>query len=160
MEAKLPEPMVVVIPKGEQKFVFKCAPVMDFTEFEVLCPRPKPPIISRPGQQDVADITDKAYRAAMDTRGEKRFAYMVVKSMSATEGLEWDTVKLNDSSTWTNYHSDLIGAGFSDVEISKIVEKVVLISGFSEEMIEQATASFLVSQAQEAETQSSQGSEQ
>lgn len=90
-----------------ETIVFKCAPVLDYKEFETICPQPKPPVISRPGKPMITDTKDPEYLRAVDNWSARKSDWMVLKSISATEGLEWDTVDMEDPSTWENYRKEL-----------------------------------------------------
>ena len=78
-----PKPIPVVIPRDGLDLVFMVQPVLDYTDFEKLCPEPQPPVRTYPGGKTVEEVTDKDYQAAMDVFGEQRLAYMYLKSLDA-----------------------------------------------------------------------------
>ena len=88
----------------------------------------------------------------MDDWASNKAAYMIIKSISATEGLEWDTVDMADPKTWKNYMDDLRASYFSDLEILKIVKLTTQANGLDQDKIDEALESFLVSQEQVPES--------
>lgn len=136
----------VVIPKGDAEFVFKARPVRqaDYEEFALACPAPKAPIFFKPGsnaaQEDTADPT---YLANLAKYRKHRTDFMFFTSLSATEGLEWDTVVKDDPSTWGNINEELQKAGFLDQEIVLLYNAVIAANGLDSERIKKATQSFL-----------------
>lgn len=145
------EPIVLVIPKGNVSIVFKAQPVLDFEEFDKLCPRPQPPSILKPGGTQFHDVYDKKYLEDLGSWSSNRMNWMILKSLSATEDLTWDTVEMSKSETWSNFNKELTQAGFSDFEVNKIIETVINACGLNEENINKATKSFLAGlQAQQS----------
>jgi hypothetical protein len=67
---------------------------------------------------------------------------MVVKSLEPSE-IEWDTVDPDNPKTWTNYAEDLRGAGFSQVEVNRIVGLVWEANCLDEAKLEEARQVFL-----------------
>jgi hypothetical protein len=66
---------------------------------------------------------------------------MVVKSLEPSE-IEWDTVDPDNPKTWANYTNDLRGAGFSQVEINRIVGLVWGANCLDEAKLERARQVF------------------
>lgn len=145
--SKLTE-VIVVIPRGDEKFVFKIRPVLDFGDFEEICPRPKAPMGMAKGETEATPQENHpSHKKAMDEWLDKRANWMVIWALSPTEDLEWDNVKLSDPTTWDNYEEELKEAGFSQVEIVKLVSTVINASGLSQAAIDAATESFLAERA-------------
>src|SRR4051812_35229165 len=99
---------ICIIPRGNEKedIIFKCQAVLDMTDFERLCPEPRIPIMLHKGNR-IQDIESPIYKAQIGEHNERRINFLIIKSLEATEDLEWDTVNLSDSSTWGNYHKEL-----------------------------------------------------
>ena len=73
--------------------------------FKALCPEPTPPgKLTKEGY--VPDIKDEGYRHHFGSYSKRRMAYIVVNSLLPSE-IEWDTVVLDDPSTWANWEEDL-----------------------------------------------------
>jgi uncharacterized protein YcgI (DUF1989 family) len=95
---------------------------MDMDEFDLVCKVPSPPLMRKPGSRSpIADLEDPKYKIALDAHGTRRMDYMVLKSLQATEGLEWETVKMGDPETWSNYKEEFKKAGFSNIEVMRII---------------------------------------
>lgn len=148
-EITKPSVEVIVIPRKDGDLVFKAEPVLDFTRFDELCPRPLPPDITRPGEEPVPDYEDSKYLKKIEEYAKKRMAWMFITSLSATKGLEWDTINLSDSETWLNYEKELENSGLTVIEYSKLIEVVTKANGLNQDKIDEATKRFLASQGQE-----------
>jgi len=146
---------VVVIPRLDKDLVFKAQAVLDHDDFDKLYPEPQPPEILRPGGEKSNDVTDKSYLAKVERYSEARTNWMMLKSLSATPGLEWETVDMKNPKTWGNWRKELIADGFSIVEINSILECIVDACGLSAGKIEEATKRFLATQAEARRKQSS-----
>ena len=137
----LPAEEVLVLPRGEESIVFRARGLADMDEFDKLCPEPKPPVrLTKAGKEPNEEDTN--WRSAMLAHGRRRVAYMVVKSLEPSK-IEWDSVDLDIPKTWLNYTDDLRRAGFSQVEINRIVGLVWEANCLDEAKLEQARAVFL-----------------
>lgn len=144
----------IIIPRGDgDPIVFRAQAVVDFDECNALNPRPKPKKMKmRNG--DLVDRTDEpTFMQALDEWGQRQTAWMLIKSLSATEGLEWETVDLNNPNTWLGWRDELHSAGFVDAEINRIFQGVVAACGLSEEKVEKARQRFLTGRQAELERQ-------
>jgi hypothetical protein len=81
---------------------------------------------------------------------------MILKSLSATEGLEWEQVDMSKPETWHNYGDELVSSGFSPAEIFAITEAVMTACGLNQKKIDEATERFLAGQQVLQESESSQ----
>ena len=147
-----PNREIIAIPRGDgDDIVFIAQAVLEMEPFEKMCPPPIPPIRKIKGK-NIPNLKDKNYEIALDTYATKRMAWMVLTSLEATPELEWETVDVSDSSTWMNFRDELKDAGFSDIEVNRVVAGVVSVNALSEAKIEAARDRFLLSQqAQEDE---------
>jgi hypothetical protein len=147
--ATIPKPQVevVVFTRGEQRIVFKAAPVTDFTDFEKLCPMPAPPIMLKKGGIKVQDVEDKDYKAAVERWATLRTDWMMLKSLQATDNLQWDTVDMSNCDTWSNYRTELETC-LSQIEMGAIVRIVVDACGLNQKKIDDATKDFLAGQVE------------
>lgn len=142
-----PATVPVVIPRPDGDIVIKCQSVLDFDEFEALVPTPEPPEVLRPGGIKTTDPTDKKYQKALDDYSVLRTNWMILKSLEATKGLEWDTVVMSDPKTWDNFRSEMTASGFSPVESGRIILAVTEACGLNQEKIDEATERFLAEEA-------------
>lgn len=139
-----PNVEVVVIPRGNgEDVVFHCTAVLDMSGFEKLCPTPLPPERIMPGGKREAHTEDVGYMRQMQEFGEKRISYLILQSLKATEGLEWETVNEEDHNSWKNIEGELKASGFSHVEIQRIVNGVFAANCLNEARVEEARKNFL-----------------
>jgi len=102
-----PNVEVVVIPRRTGNLVFKAQSVLDYDVFDAVCTTPKPREIIKPGGERTLAFNEQAYLDAMNKWASKKTDWMVLKSLEATEGLEWETVNMDDPDTWNNYQEEL-----------------------------------------------------
>lgn len=159
-----PNEEICVIPRtinGEQvDIVFKAKAVLDYTDFEKMCPVPNPPEMILPGGERKLDIQDKDYRKRLNEYAQKKTAWMFIKSLEDTEGLEWETVDAGNPETWLEYNKELKSGGFSDMEILKIYQTVTSACGLNQDKIDEAQKRFLAGQGRTLASVYFQSSEQ
>lgn len=141
-----PQTEVVVIPRGEDELVIRAQAVLDFTDLEKLNPQPQPPFKILKGGETQQNVEDVDYLTKISEWAQQKTDWMILKSLSATEDLVWDTVKMDDPTTWKNYRKEL-EATFTPAELSKILEVVMTACGLNQSKIEEATKRFLATQA-------------
>jgi len=147
---------MIVIPRGDERMVFEAKMVRDYTECDGLNPLPLPKVKKYPDGREVTDIKDPEYRKALATYASQRNAWLFIESLSATEGLEWSTVKRDEPATWKNYAAELEENNFSDTEVNAIMGMVILANALSQSRIDEATKSFLAERQLEKEKENSQ----
>ncbi len=136
---------IIPIPRGSgDPIIFKAQAVLNREDFNRLCPAPKPRKKMIPGGRQSEDIKDPKYLKAVDDYNSQYVAWLVLESLSATEGLEWETVDKADPSTWSKYTKELNDAGFSDPEIGRIVQGVMDANCLNEDRIEEARKRFFI----------------
>ena len=141
-----PTPEVIVIPKGTEEFVFKALPVLNYDEFDKICPVPNPPEIMKPGGKKTLDYEDKAYDKLLTDWAMRKNDWTALQSLSVTEGLEWETVAEGDPDTWVNFRQEL-RIIFTEAEIMLITDLVNIANGLDQKKIDEATKRFLAGQA-------------
>lgn len=142
MDLTKPYEIVVVIPRDPSPAVFKVRAVRDLDAFDKIVPPVKAPMIRRPGKAAETNEADPEYRKAFNRRGLQYQAWINLMCLSATEGLEWDTVKLDDPSTYINYVDEL-SANFTPFEVNRILEACNQVMGLSEKHLAEARERFL-----------------
>lgn len=136
----------IIIPRGDgPPIVLKAQAVLDMRPFEEACPEPKPPTRLMKGGAKVPNLEDDFYKKEVVAHGKRRLAFMLITGLQATEGLEWESVKLGDSLTWLQYEAELREAGFSEIEMNRIVAGVMAANCLSDDKIEEARQRFLAS---------------
>lgn len=154
-----PNEEIVVIPRRSGNLVFKARAVLDYSIFDAACPTPQPREVLKPGGERTLFIDEKAYQEAMNEWASKKTDWMVIKSLEATESLEWETVNMDDPSSWANYKDELKAASLSPMEIARLVNAVMAACGLDQSKIDEATEAFLAGLAEEQKRDSSLGSE-
>ncbi len=157
-EVKGPNLEVLVLPRGEDEIVLKAQAVLDFDEFEKLCPEPKAPG-RRTKNGWEPNTNDVTYRSLMETHNIQRIAYLVLRSLEPSN-IEWETVDMNNPGTWANYVQDFRNAGFSGIEVNRIVQCVMRANALDEAKLEEARKVFLSGQALDQEQSSGPAAEQ
>lgn len=154
-----PEPSVVVIPRGGEEYVFMAKAVTDYAECDRVCPEPKPPGRVLPGGTQVTDTSSPEYQKARREWLINRSHWLILKSLSATEGLEWAKVDMEKPETWKEYISELEAAGFSGLEVTALVDAVHDANGLNQRKIDEATKRFLATRRDQATSAATPDSE-
>jgi hypothetical protein len=150
-EIKGPNIELIVIPRGDDEpIVLKAQAVLDFAEFDKFVPQPIPPSIRKPGGEVSRDLKDKGYVAQQRDYLEKQSLFMMIKSIMATDGLEFSKIKLEEPDTWNKFEEEFREAGFSFIEINKITSGIMIANCLNEAKLEEARKRFILSQAEEA----------
>ena len=107
----IPNTKIIPIVRDTGNIILKAAPVTSFDDFAQICPIPEPPVRELPGGERKPMVDSTEYKASLAARNRHMLDYMVIKSLEATDGLEWETVDLNDPDTFSNYETELRAAG-------------------------------------------------
>lgn len=129
-----------------QAVEFAFRPLTRDDDYEKITPKPIPPEVVKPNNVRFRDFEDANYKSAMEAWATNSAHWKFLKSIGATEGLEWDKVKTDDPSTWPLWEKEideLFGIGYS----SKLFESYVDANMLSEEVMEEARKSFILSKA-------------
>ena len=140
----------IFIPRGETEIHLIARAVVDFEEFDRLCPQPKTRKMRGRDGKVTDRPNDSQYDLAMDQWGKKKIGYLVVKSLAATPDLEFETVNINDSDTYGQWQNELYEAGFSEAEIARVLNGVMIACGLDESKVEAARKRFLTGRQEEA----------
>lgn len=151
---------IVVIPRQSGDLVFKAQAVLDYADCDKLNPMPQPPKALLPGGRVQENVEDPTYQKKVDEWATRKFYWMFLKSLEATDGLEWESVKMNKPETWSLYKTEMQEAGFAPGEIARIEMCVTDACGLNQQKIDEATKRFLAGQAQAPGDESSPSSEQ
>lgn len=115
-----PSKGLIVIPKNGEDFAFEFVAVTDDTDFDVICPVPVPPrefVVKT--QTTVDNVEDPNYKARLAERFRFRLDWMFLKSIEPSK-IEWQTVKMEDPTTYANWRKELETAGLSIGELNQI----------------------------------------
>lgn len=147
-----PNEEIVVIPRESGDLIFKCKAILDFKEFDKLCPEPTAPEVVRRDQTRFRDEKSPEYIKEHTEWAEKRTAYMFVTSLMATDGLEFEKVNIDDPDTWALYNEEMKESGLSEYDMSRLLMGVTTACGFNQEKIDEATKRFLATREEGAKS--------
>lgn len=159
VDLQAPVEEILVLPRGETNVVFKARPVLSMEHYEKSCPEPKPPGKRIKGGAFVPNLDDAEYKRQLTLHNELWLAYMVLKSLEATDGLEWEKVNIDRPLTWPLYRQELLDANFSQIEINRITALVLSANCLDEKKLEEARKSFILGQGKEVEKSSGPSTE-
>lgn len=154
-----PNEEVIVIPRPTGDIVFKARAVLSYEAFEKIYPTPEPPTVRRPGNQTSVNIDDPKFKKKLEDYANKRTAWLIIKSLEATEGLEWETVDIENPESWENYLQELRDSKLNEAEITRIIQGVMVANALDDAKIVEARERFLAGQREEQEKSSSQEGE-
>ena len=140
---------VLVLPRvgDNQDIIFKAIAVGSMKEFDAICPEPKAPgIRTRKGFE--LDLKNESYQQLVSLHGDKRLAYIMIKSLEPSE-VEWEKVSIEDPSTWMLWQDEFIDAGLSAIEVNRVVGCVMEANALDEGKLEEARSDFLLGEVEE-----------
>ncbi len=146
LHGEIPQPSVeyIVLPRPDKDIVLMATALKDFEDFQEICKRPEPPVkIKAKTGERVPNVKDESYLSDLKIHNDKFTAWVIIKSLESTEGMEWETVSLDDPNTWLNWKQELIDSNFSAGEITYIVDKVMEANGMNDAKLKEARAVFL-----------------
>lgn len=143
VEPSGPSEEVLVLPRANGDIVFKARAVTDMTAFNNQCPPPKAPGRLVAGGKWEANVDAPAYREQLEKHAELRMGYIVINSL---QDIEWDTVDIDQPSTWSNWMQDLKSAGFSDTEVNRVLVLCLQANCLDEAKLKEAREAFLLGQ--------------
>lgn len=133
---------ILVLPRKPQPVVFKGRALANFDLFDKLRPMPTAPgVLTKDGFKP--DPKDKGYLQQLAAWTQSRLAYMVVQTLEPSN-IEWDSVVLDNPTTWHLWVDDMVKAGFTDVEQKRILDFVLEVNCLDEKKLEAARADFLL----------------
>lgn len=154
-----PNVVTLVLPRGDESVVIKAQAVLDLEEVESYMSLPTPPSALGKGGVKVQNFEDKNYKEALEIYNQRKMDWMVVKSLEPSE-IEWETIDIEKPGSWGNYKEEFKKAGFSTVEVGRIVNAVLEANCLDENKLEQARKVFLLGQAAALEASTGPSTEQ
>lgn len=146
-EIKGPNFEYVVIPRGNgEDIVFKCKAVMDIQQYTKMYPVPDAPKVRHKSGELKADQTDVGYQLALTEYYERRYDWLVLKSLEDSE-IEWTQVNIEDPNSWRFWKEEMKDAGFNDAEIDRVIRGMLVANSLDEQRMDEARARFLAGQA-------------
>lgn len=141
----------VVFPRDGKMIVFKLRAVDDPAEYAKIAPRPTVPTKTIPGGKVVPHFEDKSYKKALSAWIDNQYAWIYIKTLTPTEGLEWEKVKLEDPSTYALWSEELTEFGLATVELNHLFQKIQEVNALSDSKLEEARERFLLESLSEQE---------
>ncbi len=140
-----PSPVHLTLFREDGNVVLTAQAVLNYKEFDKLCPAPKPPLEMKPNGEQKKVFDDPDYKIRMGEYANKRINYLIIKSLSATTDLEWETISLDDPATWDNLEKELEDV-FTEGEREKIYTLVNEANNPTEKRRKEAVDHFALSQ--------------
>jgi len=135
---------VIPLPRGDDWYYFIARPVVKMDTFEAMCPPPQPPTLNYGKGRIEKNLGDPFYLDALAEHNQRFLDFLVVQGISvADETMKWNTVDLNDISTYCNWRTEIVASGFSPVCVQHMVEAILAVNTVSDEAIEAARNDFL-----------------
>lgn len=150
-----PSEEVLVLPRSNgNDIIITARAVLSMEVFEQYVPQPQ---AKRAWSKDKGNhlmTEEPQFVKDMAVYGEQRFAFIALKSLEPSE-IEWQTVALEDPSTWTNWSEELKDAGMSDIEVQRVIVCVMQANSLDENKLKQARLAFLTGLEEAAKAKSS-----
>lgn len=144
----------IVFPRNGFDIQIKASAILDESDFDKMSPRPKAPYISEPGKEPYRNVEDPTYKAAIEDWAKRKGHWLNIKALECNN-IEWDTVKLGDPNTWENWTQDFKVAGFSEMEIIRIIMLIHQVNALDESKLDEAKKRFLAGQVLTSEDKTS-----
>jgi len=135
-----------VVRDGEDPIVFTLKPA-DMKWFTEIVEAPTPRMITRPGEPSFADLKDPKYVQAKEAYDLKQSHYFIISSISATEGLEWEKVKMEEPDTWVEFENELGEFGLLPNETAGLFQAITRANALDQDYIDSKRDDFLAHQA-------------
>lgn len=145
-----PSPEIVAFARTEatgepSDLVFVLKPVLDFTEFEGLCPEPLAPSMLKPGQiAPEKNFEDPTYKEQVQIWLKNRINWICLETIAVGD-IVWETVVTTDPSTWENFKSELkTDAQLTPQQIQHLVNRILTVNSIDEKKMNEARERFLI----------------
>ncbi len=136
-----PNEEILVLPRLGGDIIIRAHAVRDMDLFHTLCPLPSAPGV-RTKDGFKPNVEDKNYLQLLEIYSAQRMAYIVIKSLEPSY-IEWETIKLEDPTTWQLWSEELTKAGLSEVECQRVVQCVLQANSLDEGKLKEAREVFL-----------------
>lgn len=158
---------IVPITREAFTLVIHLTNVADTSLFDQMLPTPAPVAVHRVGESQPTFRPPSQNVIADYNR--RYFAFLVVQSFDFVEVMrgdliepvrfDWEHVDLNDITTYDRYLDDFKAAGFTESEVSKIVQVALRVNTLTDEMLQAARDNFLATKRRVALLANSQKDE-
>lgn len=149
-----PKPEYIVIPRGDDNIVFIAKPILDYSGFEAICPRPVPPGILFPDGRKGQDLESPEFRAKLQEYIALRTDWYIINALRETPDMEWESVDYSSPDSWKNWRTELTEF-LTEREVNSLLDGIATANGLNQEKIEAAKERFLVGMANQHNESSS-----
>lgn len=150
LEPPKPLDIVLVREPKEDTIRLKAGAVLNIEDFIKLYPEPQPPMrITPTDTKGTPNFKDKAYLEEMRKYLDCEMGWTYARSLSATPGIEFEVIKLDDPKTCTleNFREELKAAGILPLEINYVIRRINQANAMDEDRLEEARKRFLLQEA-------------
>lgn len=156
-----PKNITLVFPRGDEQVVFEVQAVIDFAEFERLCPTPQPKMVRKPGMDAaIPDSKNPEYITRVNEYSMRQQYWMMIQSLMATPDLVWEKVQLEDPKTWHSWRDELTESGLNMAEVVRIQQAIHQVNSLDDAALEEARNNFLAGRSAPVNPLTSQKDEQ
>jgi hypothetical protein len=99
--------------------------------------------------ESYSNTNDRRYKAAINNWSSLKVDWMMIQSLKATDGLEWETVDYHNPETWTGWETEL-KEFLTESEHNVLVQGILAANSPSQNRRQEALDRFTVTQEQEA----------
>ncbi len=138
-----------VVRDGLDPIIFTLKPA-DMKWFTEIVEEPSPPMVTKPGEPAVADLSDPKYVEAMESYSLKQGQYFIISSISATEGLEWEKIDLAKPDTWEKFEEELDEFKLLPTEKAGLLQAITRANSLDQKFIDAKRDDFLALKAAQA----------
>ena len=149
-----PQPEYIVIPRGNENIVFIAKPILDYSGFEEICPRPNPPGILYPDGRKGYDNENPEYKGKLIEHLQLRSDWFIISALKDTPDLEWEQVNYSDPTTWKLWKQELEEV-LTEREINIVMDGIVTANGLNQAKLDAAKERFLAGMASQPKEPSS-----
>ena len=149
---------ILVLSRKKGQIVLTARAIADMEDFTSRVNEPKPRRVFRKGKGWDDDTDHPDYQVELNRYAGLKMAWIVLKALEPSQ-IEWDTVNMEQPSTWANWEKDLKKNGFTQHECNLILGLVLGANQLSEAKLEKARELFVLGQEEELADSSSQNTE-
>lgn len=135
------------LPNGEREdLIFVVKAVLDFTEFEAICPEPEPPVQVMANGEKKVNFEFPDYVKEVNNWYQNKLNWMHLKAISGPDSsdLSWDTVSASDPETWKNFREELrVDAFLTPNQIQYLINRAMSVNSVDEARMKEARERFL-----------------
>lgn len=138
---------ILVLPRADADIVIKARGISSSLGFDEICKPPVAPEVIAKDMSRFRNVEDPTFKAAVEQYSNNKTHWLILESLKATDGLEWEKVKPGEPSTWCLWEQELKDSGFSETEVLRITHLVMSANSLDDGKLNAARKRFLASAA-------------